>query len=213
MSDHPHDHHSDHDPHAPVEEVEGPPSEHVLLEIALRELLIEKGLFAAADVTRQIEKMDATTPEQGARLVAKFWTDPAYRQRALADGKAAAAELGIDMSVAPKLVILENTARLHHVVVCTLCSCYPRAVLGLPPAWYKSPAYRARTVKDSRGVLAEFGTSLPDDVEIRVVDSTADCRYLVVPVRPHGSEGMDEAALAGLVTRDTMIGVALAREP
>jgi nitrile hydratase len=185
----------------------------MLLEQAIRELLIEKGVFSAADVTRQINDLDSITPAQGARFVAKFWSDPGFRDRALRNGKDAAQSIGIDMSVAPELVILENTPELHHVVVCTLCSCYPRAVLGLPPAWYKSVEYRSRTVADPRGVLEEFGTLLPPEVEIRVADSTAEVRYLVVPVRPQGTEGMSEGQLAELVSRDSMIGVSQALSP
>ena len=185
--------------------------ENILLEQAMRELLIEKGVFSAADITRQMDKLDSVTPAQGGKLVAKFWTDPEFRKAALEDGKAAAESLGIDMSVAPELVILENTPEVHHVVVCTLCSCYPRAVLGLPPAWYKSVEYRSRTVNDPRGVLQEFGLELPMEVEIRVADSTADMRYLVVPLRPEGSENLSGPQLAELVTRDSMIGVSHAK--
>lgn len=143
------------------------------------------------------------------------WTErrvrPAFRKAALEDGRAAAESMGIGMSVAPELVILENTPEVHHVVACTLCSRYPRAVLGLPPAWYKSAAYRSRTVADPRGVLREFGLELPEEVEIRVADSTADMRYLVVPLKPEGSEGMSAEQLQPLVTRDSMIGVSQAR--
>ena len=205
----PHDHGAGHEP---LDEA-GARRDYVLLEMAVRELLIEKGLFTAADVTRQIDDMDGRTPAQGARLVARFWTDARFRELALRDGKEAAKALGIDMIAAPELAILENTPSLHHVVVCTLCSCYPRAVLGVPPAWYKSREYRARVVADPRGVLKEFGTVLPESTEIRVVDSTADLRYLVVPVRPQGTERLSEAQLAQWVTRDSMIGVAPARPP
>jgi nitrile hydratase len=207
---HGHDHSAAHDP---IEQEAGARRDFVLLEMAVRELLIEKGLFTAEEVTRQIEETDSRTPAQGARLVARFWTDAAFRELALRDGKAAATALGIDMIAAPELVILENMPRLHHVVVCTLCSCYPRAVLGLPPAWYKSKEYRARVVSEPREVLREFGTAIPEATEIRVVDSTADIRYLVVPVRPSGTESFGEAELAALVSRDSMIGVAPAREP
>ena len=140
-------------------------------------------------------------------MVARAWVDPGYKARLLADAKKAATELGIDSSNAPEVVALENTPRRHHLVVCTLCSCYPKAILGIPPAWYKSVEYRARAVKDPRGVLAEFGTPLAPDVEVRVVDSTADMRYLVLPMRPPGTEGWSEERLAALVTRDSMIGV------
>lgn len=198
-------------PHETITENPDMHPENVLLEQAMRELLIEKGVFNAADITRQIEKLDSVTPALGAKFVAKFWSDAEFRKAALENGKAATESMGIDMSVAPELVILENTSEVHHVVVCTLCSCYPRAVLGLPPAWYKSVEYRSRTVADPRSVLKEFGTDLPDEVEIRVADSTADMRYLVVPLRPEGSEDMTEAELAELVTRDSMIGVSQAR--
>ncbi len=207
-----HDHDHDQEPHAPIEEA-GVDMSFLLLEMAVRELLVEQGMFSAQEVTRQIEDMDSRVPMAGQRLVARFWSEPAFRQQALENGRAAAESMGVDMSVAPLLVILENTPALHHVVVCTLCSCYPRAVLGLPPAWYKSAAYRARVVREPRAVLEEFGLRLPVSVEIRVVDSTADMRYLVVPVRPAGTEGLSAEQLADLVTRDSMIGVALAKTP
>ena len=181
-------------------------------EAAIRSLLIEKGLVTAEEIRRKIEEWEQKTPADGARVVARAWSDPAYEARLLADANAAVLELGIDSS-AVKLVALKNTPRLHHLVVCTLCSCYPRTVLGLPPAWYKAKAYRSRAVSEPRRVLAEFGTVLPPEVELRVVDSTADCRYLVLPLRPAGSESLDEAALAALVTRDSMIGVAPATAP
>ena len=209
MSDH-HDH--SHDPHAPIEEAGGPTTEHEILEIALRELLIEKGVFTPADLNSQIEDDASRTPAQGARFVARYWSDPGFRERALANGKKAAAEIGINVNVAPDLAIVENTPDLHHVIVCTLCSCYPTAILGSPPAWYKSKAYRARLVKNPREVLAEFGTTLPDNAELRVVDSTAEIRYLVVPARPEGTEHLNEEQLAELVTRDSMIGVTQARK-
>jgi nitrile hydratase alpha subunit len=211
---HDHEHGEGHDhPHDPIEEEAGARRDFVLLEMAVRELLIEKGVFSAEDVTRQIDDMDSRTPTQGQKIVAKFWTDPVFRALALKDGKAAAEQAGCDMLAAPELVILENTPALHHVVVCTLCSCYPRAVLGIPPAWYKSKEYRSRVVADPRGVLAEFGTTVADGTEIRVVDSTADIRYLVVPIRPAGTERLTEAQLAEWVTRDSMIGVGHPRAP
>ncbi|HEX6979609.1 MAG TPA: nitrile hydratase subunit alpha [Alphaproteobacteria bacterium] len=201
-----HDHTHGRDEHAPIA-AHGPSRESALLERAIRELLIARGVFTADDLRRQIDLMDSRNPAVGAKLVARAWVDPAFKQRLLADAKAAAEELGIDCSNAPDVMVLENTPRRHHLVVCTLCSCYPKAILGIPPAWYKSPEYRARAVKDPRGVLAEFGTHLPDDVEVRVVDSTADLRYLVLPMRPAGTDGWDEDRLAALVTRDSMIGV------
>ena len=202
----------DHD-HASIQEAGGPMSEDELLETAVRELLIEKGLFTAADVTRQIEDWDSRTPTDGSRFVAKVWSDPKFRKAALENGKEAAAGIGIDTVLSPDLVILENTPELHHLVVCTLCSCYPRAVLGSPPAWYKSANYRSRVVVEPRAVLQEFGLELPPEVEVRVVDSNADMRYLVVPMRPPGTEGFSEAQLMELVSRDSMIGVAQARTP
>jgi nitrile hydratase len=175
----------------------------------VRELAISKGLITADDHRRWLEHMDAASPALGAKVVARAWVDPEYRARLFADANAACDELGIDMYDNTRLVALESTPQVHHVVVCTLCSCYPRPVLGLPPDWYKSRAYRARMVRWPRAVLAEFGTNLPDDVEIRVHDSNANLRYLVVPMRPAGTDGWSEEQLAALVTRDTMIGVAV----
>ena len=177
-----------------------------LLGEAVRELLIEKSVFTAAEFEREIERMDARGPEQGARMVARAWTDPAYKRRMLADGSAAAQELGIHVD-GTLLVVVENTEAVHNMFVCTLCSCYPRAILGLPPGWYKEREYRSRVVREPRAVLREFGTELSDAVEIRVHDSTADMRYLVLPRRPEGTDGWSEERLAALVTRDSMIGV------
>ena len=185
---------------------------HQRLGEAVRALLIEKGVLTADEVRRQIEKMDSRSPAIGARVVARAWSDPAFKARLLADGSAACRELGIDMG-ATNLVVVENEPAAHNLVVCTLCSCYPRALLGLPPDWYKSRDYRARAVREPRAVLAEFGTVLPAGTTVRVHDSTADMRYLVLPLRPAGTEALDEAALAALVTRDSMIGVAPARAP
>jgi len=208
--EHEHDHdHNDH-VHPTRPDDDRPLTYQQKLEIAVRELLIEKGILSAEEVRRAIEAMDARTPAQGARIVARAWTDPAYKARLMADSRAAVQELGIDPGLY-KLVVVENTEDLHNLVVCTLCSCYPRAILGLPPDWYKSRAYRSRAVREPRRVLAEFGTPIPDDVELRVHDSTADMRYLVLPRRPEGTEGWDEARLAALVGRDAMIGVAQAR--
>lgn len=201
----PHDHLSPSGhPYRPDQD--GPLSYWQAMEIAIRELLVEKGVLTPAQIQAQIDAMDARSPAQGAAFVARYWTDPDFADRARADASAAAREMGYDIGPM-HLIALENTARLHNVVVCTLCSCYPRNLLGLPPDWYKSRAYRARTVREPRAVLAEFGTVLPDGVELRVHDSTADMRYIVVPERPAGTEGWDEAALAALVTRDSMIGV------
>jgi nitrile hydratase subunit alpha len=179
------------------------------MEAAVRELLIDKGVISAEDVRRQVENMDGRNAGRGAKMVARAWVDPAYKQRMLADGSKAAEEIGLDVGPL-KLVVVENTPPVHNVIVCTLCSCYPRMLLGLPPDWYKSRNYRSRVVREPRAVLAEFGTVIPDDVLIRVHDSTADMRYLVVPRRPKGTENWSEAELARLVTRDSMIGVALA---
>ncbi len=200
-----HDHATepDHDP---------PLGYYQVMEIAARELLIEKGVLSADEVRAAIEKMDARSPAAGAAVVARAWLDPDFKARLIADGSAACAELGID--IAPvRLVVVENTATAHNVIVCTLCSCYPRNLLGLPPDWYKARAYRSRVVREPRAVLAEFGTELPDDVAIRVHDSTADMRYLVLPRRPPGTGALDEAQLAALVTRDCMIGVSLPKTP
>ena len=206
---HHHDHHHTHDHvHDPIHAHE-PRPEYARLERAVRELLIAKGVLTAEDIRKQIELMDSRSPAMGAKIVARAWVDPAFKKRLLANAKAAAEEMGVDTANTAEVVALENTPDRHHVVVCTLCSCYPKAILGVPPAWYKSSAYRARAVKEPRKVLAEFGTVLPDDVEIRVVDSTADMRYLVVPMRPSGTEGWSEERLAGLVGRDSMIGTAI----
>ncbi|MEM8582139.1 MAG: nitrile hydratase subunit alpha [Pseudomonadota bacterium] len=196
----------DHSPHPHRPDQDGPLTDAQITEIAIRELLIEKGITTAAEVTTEVATMDARTPAQGARVVARAWTDEAFKSRLLADGTAACEELGIEMGTL-KLVALENTETEHNVVVCTLCSCYPRNLLGLPPDWYKSRAYRSRTVREPRAVLQEFGTTLPEGVSVRVHDSTADMRYLVIPLQPSGTEHLDEAGLAALVTRDGMIGV------
>jgi nitrile hydratase len=180
---------------------------------AIQVLLIERGVLTADEVRRQIEDMDSRTPALGARVVARAWVDPGFKARLLADAKAACAELGIDTGSLATLVAVENTERVHHVVVCTLCSCYPRAILGLPPDWYKSLNYRSRVVVEPRSVLKEFGLELDANVEVRVLDSTADMRYLVIPARPAGTEHMGQDELARLVTRDSMIGVATVRPP
>jgi nitrile hydratase len=179
---------------------------------AIRELLIEKGILTAADIQDQVDDMEARTPANGARMVARAWVDPAYKERLLTDPKAACAEMGVDATSLTEFVVLENTDKVHNLVVCTLCSCYPRPILGRPPDWYKSFAYRSRAVVEPRAVMREFGTELPKDVEVRVFDSSADMRYLVLPCRPEGTEQMSEQELAALVTRDSMIGVTPARE-
>ena len=207
--DHDHGHGHDH-PYQP--DMPEPSQEWEFLEIALRELVIEKGLLTPRQIQDKIQEWDGKIPENGAKVVARAWSDPAFRDRLLTDANAAVAEMGFPFT-GLKLVAVENTDDLHHVIVCTLCSCYPRQLLGIPPLWYKSRAYRSRTVREPRAVLAEFGTVLSETTEIRVVDSTADCRYLVIPARPKGTAGLSEAALAELVTRDSMIGTALAQEP
>ena len=181
---------------------------------ALEAVLIEKGLAATNAIDAVVDAFqNEIGPRNGARMVARAWVDDAYRDRLLADASAAAAELGYGGYEGEFLRCVENTADVHNVVVCTLCSCYPWPVLGIPPVWYKSPPYRSRVVREPRAVLAEFGLELPEDVEIRVWDSSADLRYMVLPARPPGTEGMSEDELAGLVTRDCMIGVAVPRVP
>ena len=186
---------------------EGAPGYYEIMEAAVRELLVERRYFGAAEIRRQIEVLDSRTPALGAKVVARAWTDPAFKARLLADGRAACEELGISFYDDTRLIVLENTETVHNLIVCTLCSCYPRPVLGLPPDWYKLKPYRARAVIEPRAVLAEFGTIIAEHVEIRVSDSTAMVRYLVLPRRPQGTEGWSEEQLAALVTRDAMIGV------
>ena len=209
MHDHDHDHP---DGHPTLPDQDAPLTDHQRLETAVRELLIEKGLITADEVRRVVEIIDSQTPAIGARVVARAWVDPAYRARLLANGAEGVKELGIDMGTT-KLVVVENTQQVHNLIVCTLCSCYPRPVLGLPPDWYKSSAYRSRAVREPRAVLTEFGTVLPEGVAVRVHDSTAEMRYLVLPMRPEGTEGLSEAELAELVTRDSMVGVSLPLKP
>jgi len=183
------------------------------LLLALRRLLAEKAIASPAEIAQRIAITDAASPAQGARMVARAWTDPAYRALMLEDGAKAAEAAGIPMRGMPPLGVLADTPELHHLVVCTLCSCYPRAVLGYPPFWFKSSAYRARAVRDPRGLLAEWGTMLPAHVKLNVVDSTADYRWMVLPLRPAGTEGFSEVQLAALVRDGDMIGVTLPRPP
>ena len=178
---------------------------------AIEALLTEKGVLTRDDVRRQIEYMEARSPANGARLVARAWVDPDFRSRLLSDTKAAARELGIDASGPVEFVVVENTPEVHNLIVCTLCSCYPRAILGRPPDWYKSFNYRSRAVREPRAVMREFGFEPPDEVEVVVHDSTADVRYMVLPMRPPGTEDLDEEELAGLVTRDSLVGVSVPR--
>lgn len=204
--------HSHAQPHPFQPDIEDAPLTHYqLLELAVGELLIEKGIITGDELRRKLEDIDSRSPADGARVVARAWTDPDFKGRLLADANAAA-ELGVDAGTIP-IMTLENTPVIHNVIVCTLCSCYPRPLLGLPPDWYKSRAYRSRMVKEPRAVLAEFGTTIPDDVEVRVHDSTAELRYMVLPMRPAGTEGMGEEDLAKLVSRDCMIGVTLPDSP
>lgn len=177
------------------------------MQSAVEELLILKGLVTREDIAREVAAMESRDYRRGARVVARAWVDPGYKARLLENASAAATELGLEIGPL-RLIVVENTPRVHNMIVCTLCSCYPRMLLGIPPEWYKSRAYRSRAVREPRAVLAEFGTVLADDVEIRVHDSTADMRYMVLPLRPRGTDGWDEARLAGLVTRDSLIGVA-----
>lgn len=206
MSAHDHDHDHDHD-HAPIQAGDQPPGYYEIMETAVRELLVEKGLIKAGEIRRQIEVLDSRNPALGAKVVARAWVDPGFRARLLANGRAGCEELGISFYDDTQLIVLENTDKVHNLIVCTLCSCYPRPVLGLPPDWYKAKPYRARAVIEPRAVLAEFGTHIPEDVEIRVSDSTATIRFLVLPKRPEGTGDLSEEQLAGLVTRDAMIGV------
>jgi nitrile hydratase alpha subunit len=202
-----HPHQSDHD-HDDLSQSAGEaPGYYEIMETAVRELLVERGMIDPGEIRRQIEVLDSRTPALGAKVVARAWVDPAFRARLLANGRAACEELGISFYDDTQLIVLENTQTVHNLIVCTLCSCYPRPVLGLPPDWYKLKPYRARAVKEPRAVLVEFGTVIPDDIEIRVSDSTALVRYLVLPKRPEGTDAFDEAQLAALVTRDAMIGV------
>jgi nitrile hydratase len=182
------------------------------MQAAVEELLVLRGVLTRADIDAQVAAMDARNYKRGAQLVARAWVDAAYRERLLADPRAAATELGIDIGPIP-IIVIANTPTTHNVIVCTLCSCYPRMLLGVPPQWYKSREYRSRVVYEPRKVLAEFGTTLPDDVEIRVHDSTADMRYMILPLRPAGTDGLAEDALAALVTRDSLIGVGLPTAP
>lgn len=212
--DHDHFHHEGMSPsgHPYRGDDDGPLSYWQRMEISVRELLVEKGVLTPAEIAAQIEAMDARSPANGAAVVARAWVDPAFKARLLADASAASREMGFDIGPL-NLIAVENTADTHNLIVCTLCSCYPRNLLGLPPDWYKTRAYRSRAVREPRAVLREFGLDLPDDVTVRVHDSTADMRYIVLPARPAGTEGMDEAALAALVTRDSMIGTGVPRQP
>lgn len=202
---HPHD-------HTPIVEDEKPVY-YEILEISIRELLIEKGIISPDDVRKQIEVLDSRSPALGSKLVVMAWKDDDFRRRLLADGVKTAEEIGITMYDDTEFTVLEDTPEIHHMIVCTLCSCYPRPVLGLPPDWYKSKQYRQRAVKEPRAVLTEFGTIIPDHVQIIINDSTANQRYMVLPLRPAGTENFTDEELEALVTRDTMIGVSMCTIP
>ncbi|MFQ6552802.1 nitrile hydratase subunit alpha [Aestuariibius insulae] len=206
----PHDHHDHHTPPRP--DNDEPLTYWQTMEIAVRELLVEKGVTTPEEIAGAIDRMDARSPTDGARVIARAWTDPDFKVRLLTDASAACREMGFDIGPM-HLIALENRPGLHNVVVCTLCSCYPRYLIGPPPDWYKTRAYRSRTVREPRSVLAEFGLTLPEGIELRVHDSTADMRYIVLPERPAGTDDMTEDALAALVTRDSMIGTGLPRQP
>jgi nitrile hydratase len=203
--EHVHSHEHEHD-HQDV------PSDPTLRVKALESLLVEKGLVDPAALDALIDTYEHRVgPRNGAQVVAKAWVDPAYKKRLLADATNAIAELGYGGRQGEHMVVVENTPQVHNLVVCTLCSCYPWSVLGLPPVWYKSAPYRSRAVIDPRGVLREFGLDLPPETEVRVWDSTAELRYLVLPERPAGTENLNEEQLAGLVTRDAMVGVGMVK--
>jgi nitrile hydratase alpha subunit len=209
-----HEHLDDHDNrhnHAHLRQYDdgAPATAYEVLEQAVRELLIEKGVLAPEEINAQIDLMDSRSPALGAKVVAHAWSVPAYKQRLIVDTRAALAELGIDIGTFAEIRTVENTPEVHNVIVCTLCSCYPKLLLGIPPAWYKSLAYRSRVVADPRSVLREFGMAVPDAVEVRVHDSTADLRYVVLPMRPPETDGWSEEELASLVTRDCLIGTAV----
>jgi thiocyanate hydrolase subunit gamma len=205
---HDHDHHHSHNhSHDPIEVTDGA-GEYEIMVHAIKELLIEKGVITNVDIRKTLEFMDTRGPALGAKIVARAWTDPEFKKRLLANGTAAVAEMSIPMGDA-ELIVVENTQDVHNVIVCTLCSCYPRTILGLPPDWYKSRNYRSRVVVEPRAVLKEFGTVLPDSVTLRTHDSNADMRYLVLPERPTGTEGWSQEQLAAIVTRDCMVGVAV----
>ena len=221
MHDHDHDH-DDHDdahghahPHAPPQKDHdaGPAGTYEVLEEAIRSLLIEKGVLTGQEIAAQVDVMDSRSPALGAKVVARAWTDPAFKRRLLSDTRAALADIGIDIGTLAEFRTVENRPQVHNVIVCTLCSCYPKMLLGIPPAWYKSLAYRSRTVVDPRGVLAEFGVEVPTGAEVRVHDSTADLRYIVLPMRPKETKDWGEKELAKLVTRDSMIGTAIPAAP
>jgi nitrile hydratase subunit alpha len=201
---------TDHHPHEEAGRTTSPYAARIR---AIEALLLEKGVLTEPEVQDSISYMEARSPANGAKLVARAWVDPDFKELLLSDGKAAASELGMDPEHPAEFVVVENTPEVHNLIVCTLCSCYPRAILGRPPDWYKSFAYRSRAVREPRAVMREFGFEPPEGVEVLVHDSTADVRYMVLPMRPCGTEGMDEEQLAELVTRDSLVGVNVPRAP
>ncbi|MCH9671469.1 MAG: nitrile hydratase subunit alpha [Gammaproteobacteria bacterium] len=206
---HDHDHHDHTHPHPNQPDLEdGALEYHQIMQMAVAELLIEKDIITPDELREQIEFMDSLSPARGAQLVARAWVDPQFKAALLEDSRAAGKSIGIDMGPIP-ILVMENTPERHNLIVCTLCSCYPRFLLGIPPDWYKSRQYRSRAVNEPRQVLAEFGTTVSDDVQIRVHDSTADMRYVVLPLRPEGTDGWNEEQLAETVTRDCLIGVSV----
>ena len=181
---------------------------------AIQALLIEKGICTLDDILTMADKIDSRSPEDGAKILARAWVDPEYKKRLLADSESAFLELGYDLpETSPKITVVENTDTIHNMAVCTLCSCYPRAIIGRPPVWYKGLAYRSKVVSDPRGVLKEFGTELDESVQVNVIDSSADYRYLILPKRPAETDGMSEKELAKLITQESMIGVTQALSP
>ncbi|HEX2215223.1 MAG TPA: nitrile hydratase subunit alpha [Xanthobacteraceae bacterium] len=209
---HSHEHEHDHAPHPTRQDDDLALTPGEAKFLALKAMLIEKGVLTADEIRRRLEINDRGTPHQGARMVARAWLDPAFKARMLKNGKTAAIELGIEVTEA-ELMVIENTPDCHNLIVCTLCSCYPRSLLGEPPAWYVSKAYRSRAVREPRKVLREFGLTFPDSVEVRVHDSNADLRYIVLPMRPPGTERLSESELAALVSRDCLVGTALPAAP
>jgi len=210
----PHDHHDHLSPsgHPYRTDQDAPLTYWQTMEIAIRELLVEKGVTTNAEIANQIDAMDKRSPSDGAKVVARAWTDPDFKKRLLDDGRQTLLDEGHELGPM-NLIVVENTPEIHNVIVCTLCSCYPRNLLGFPPDWYKQRAYRSRVVKEPRKVLSEFGLDISDEVQVRVHDSTADMRYIVLPERPASTDGFSQDELAELVTRDSMIGVARAKSP
>jgi len=207
------DHHDHHDQTFQPDHDQGPATPYEVLELALRELLIEKGVLSNAEIAGHIDLMATRGETLGAQVIARAWLDADFKQRLVDDTRATLLELDIDIGDMADYRVVENTQSVHNMIVCTLCSCYPKLLLGYPPAWYKSVTYRSRTVREPRAVLAEFGLQISDDVEVRVHDSTADLRYIVLPMRPAGTDGWSNEQLAATVSRDCMIGTALPKIP